>query len=129
MLARWAALGAVAAHGAAAASLEQPAALGPGKHAWTRGRPSDHGLTEAALAAAGTQLQLEAPAKECFAVAKGGELLYELDYRTEAGKPATLIESDSAGKTITALVIGVLVTKYNISLDSSKLTSNPRCCL
>ena len=87
---------------------------GPGQGNWTRGNPEDHNLTEAVLWQAGRQLQMATPVKECFAVAAGGKLLYEIDYRAAAGKPATLIESDSAGKTITALVIGVLVTKFKL---------------
>ena len=102
-----------------APALPAASLLGPGRGAWARGQPEAHNLTAAALELAGRQLQLEAPVKECFAVAKGGELLYELDYRAAAGEPAPLIESDSAGKTITALLIGVLVTKYDLSLDST----------
>ena len=39
--------------------------------------------------------------------------------------PAPLIESDSSGKTITTLLIGVLATKYNLSLDSTLESHGP----
>ena len=102
-----------------AAATLPASSLGPGRGEWQRGRPEDHNLTAPLLEDAARQLQREAPVKECFAVAKDGELLYELDYRREAGKPAPLIESDSAGKTITALLVGVLVTKHSLDLDST----------
>ncbi len=110
---------AVLLHLVATAHRPQRDLLGPGRGRWTRGQPEQHNLTLKALVDAAQQLQQKAPVKECFAVAKGGELLYDLDYRAQAGKPAPLIESDSAGKTITALLIGVLATKYNLSLDST----------
>eukprot|EP01046_Picozoa_sp_COSAG06_P003085 COSAG06_NODE_115_length_23358_cov_31.775227_24_plen_326_part_00 len=61
-------------------------------------------------------LEERAPVKHCFAVAKDGVLVSETYYinNTDAR-----IEMDSAGKTVTALLIGVLVKQYSLSLDST----------
>merc|ERR1740130_89093 len=89
---------------------------GPGQGNWTRGKPEAHGLLTSTIIQTARALDMETPMKECFAVAKDGVLLYEMDYVVQSERvrgeapaaytsgsssgdpPARKIEIDSAGK-------------------------------
>ena len=55
------------------------------------------------------------PVKHCFAVAKDGVLISETNYLNGTDER---MEMDSAGKTVTALLIGVLVKNFDLDLDT-----------
>jgi CubicO group peptidase (beta-lactamase class C family) len=58
-------------------------------------------------------LEEHVPVKHCFAVAKDGVLISETNYLGKSER----VEMDSAGKTVTALLIGVLVKQHSLNLD------------
>ena len=88
--------------------------MGPGSGPWITGAPESHGLSSSALTAAAKRVASDVPFRYCFLVAAGGELVHE---SYEANFSSTLYESDSMGKTTTALLVGRAVTLGLVDID------------
>ena len=94
---------AAAAVAGARADAFAPTALGPGKGPWRTASPEAHGLSTKSLDEAAATLEREVPVRQCFLVARDGELVYE---NYASGDKNTRTEMDSLAKTMMALVVG-----------------------
>lgn len=90
---------------------------GPGPGEWTVDTPENHGLSSDNLKLAGKQVEERLPIRNCFVVAKDGVIVHE-DYWNGASKD-TPIETDSAGKTVSAALVGAAVAKGYIDVDKT----------
>ena len=102
-----------------------PRASGPGAGPWQTAAPEQHGLSSSELAAAAKQLGQKVPHRYCLLAAVGGQLVHETYYSGPGRRPDqpnaadTKYESDSAGKTVSALLFGVAVTKGLVRVDDT----------
>jgi CubicO group peptidase (beta-lactamase class C family) len=88
--------------------------LGPGDGTWQTAAPEAHGLSTATLEKAASRLHELVPQRYCLVVAKDGKLVHESYF---ANTSETLYETDSAGKVMTAALMGVLVQKGLLDID------------
>ena len=101
--------------GAAAAQPGSASAgLGPGRDEWERVLlPEAVGLDGPALRRAAARLE-KVRQRYCFVVIKGGKLVHETYFVNSSD---TLYESDSAGKTMIAELVGAVHAAYPFDLD------------
>lgn len=90
---------------------------GPGPGEWTVDTPENHGLSSDKLKLAGKQLEERVALRECFVVVKDGVIVHE-DYWNGATKD-TPIETDSAGKTVSAALVGAVAAKGYLDVDKT----------
>jgi CubicO group peptidase (beta-lactamase class C family) len=104
MLAVWPALALAAASGG----------LGPGDGPWKTGSPASHGLDSSKLTRGADNLGSLLPERYCTVVVKDGEIVQETTYTNSS---ITKYESDSAGKTIIAMLVGAVQHATHLDLD------------
>jgi CubicO group peptidase (beta-lactamase class C family) len=88
--------------------------LGPGRFEWKVDAPEKHGLDSAKLAEAATRIG-QISERYCFLVFKGGTLIHETYYSNSSN---TTYEIDSLGKSLTAELVGIAVTRGYLDLDT-----------
>ena len=97
------------------AAARADAHLGPGRGPWKVSDPAAVGLSRALLDAAGDKVGAKGTAL-CLAVAKSGRLVLDRQYGFAANNRP--LESYSAGKTITAAMMGVAHAHGLFQLDT-----------
>ena len=99
---------------AAAAAAMPGDGMGPGPNEWTTVAPEKFGLDGKALEAAAMEMADVAVYRYCTLVVKDGVILYEKYHHNNS---ETMYESDSMGKTVTPILIGMLVKRYGLDID------------
>lgn len=89
--------------------------LGPGQGKWTVDSPEKHGLSSNNLKLAGKNME-KLKERYCFLVAKDGVIVHE-DYYGDTTVD-TKYETDSAGKTVQAALLGVAENQGLYDLDT-----------
>ena len=94
--------------------------LGPGPRSWPRVDPAEVGLSAARLAAAAAEVGATHGSPLCLTVIKDGALVLDEAYGAFAtgGQQRRPIETMSAGKTATALLMGVAHSRGLFDLDT-----------
>ena len=88
---------------------------GPGPGSWRKGDPEQHGLDASELSVAAGRVAEALPYRHCFVVVKDGEIMYEL--YAPGNSSESRFETDSVGKTVTAALMGTVVTQGKLDLD------------
>eukprot|EP00755_Sulcionema_specki_P015208 Sspe_Gene.9600::Locus_3223_Transcript_2_2_Confidence_0.364_Length_3296::g.9600::m.9600 len=88
--------------------------LGPGRREWRVEDPSRHGLRQEDLQETARVLQEASPERYCFIAVRHGVIVHEEYYSNSSN---TSMEVDSAGKTVTAALIGAAIKQGLFDLD------------
>lgn len=89
--------------------------LGPGRGNWTVEDPEAHGLSSKLLAAAAEQIRVTANERYCLTVTKDGVIVHESYFSNTS---SSLYETDSLGKTATAVLVGMAVQQGLVDIDT-----------
>ncbi len=97
-----------------ASTVSGSGGLGPGAGPWHSGDPTEHGLSASKLAKGSEDIRTLLPERYCTVVVKDGEIVQESTYTNSS---MTKYESDSAGKTIIAMLMGAVQYATGVDLD------------